>query len=280
MPDADDLPRLLERLNPSTLARATGHRVILHRHLAALGLPVPRLHGVIGRAGGWSASSGRPVLGAEAATRFLTGLTGDIAVWPFAASRGAGVRVLRREGSAFIDLDGRTREPAAVVAEAYADPRFELFVVQERLTAHERLRGLEREGLPPTARLTTFVSDDGRARVVHACLMLAGPGGVIVEIDAATGAPGRRGAAPPAAWEAGDRLPDWEAACELARRGAGLLMPQRTIAWDIALTPGGPVVVGADGRYERIEGARFDEAVRAMERAVAGAGPVVSGGDA
>jgi hypothetical protein len=276
LPADPHLSRLLERLNPSTLARATGHKVILHRHLAALGLPVPRLHGVIGRAGGWSASTARPVLDAAAATRFLAGLTGDIVVRPFAASRGAGVRVLRREGPVFSGLDGRHHEPSAVVAEAYADPRSELFVVQERVTPHARMRGLVRDGRLPTARLTTFVADDGRAEVVHACLMPP----VLAEIDVATGAPTPHGSAPLAGWEECERLPDWDAACELALRGAGMLMPQRTIAWEIALTPDGPVVLGADSRYERIAGVRFDEALEAIERAVAEGGPVRYGGAA
>lgn len=267
--------------------------MILHRHLAALGLPVPRLHGVIGRAGGWSASADRPVLGQAAATRFLAGLAGDIVVRPFAPSSGAGMRVLRRDGSGFIDLDGRRSEPVVVVAEAYAHPRFELFVVQERVTAHERMRALLPGGALPTARVTTFVADDGRAQIVHACLMLpvagdrpgapdgAGRDSVTVGIDASTGALEPRGAAPGGArWDEGERLPDWGAACALACRGAGLLMPQRTIAWDIALTPGGPVVVGADSRYERIESARFDEALRAMERALDDGGPVALEGAA
>ena len=283
-----DLSRLLERLNPPTLARATGHEVILHRHLAALGLSVPRLHGVIGRAGGWNASTDRPVLGPEAAGRFLAGLTDDIVVRPSAASRDDGVRVLRRDGSQFVDLEGRRHEPSAVAAEACSDPRFELFVVVGRVAPHPRLRGLVPDGGLPTARLTTFVPDDGPPQVVHACLMRPAPdapdgsatGRVIAEVDPSTGALEPQGSAPAAAWDEGDLLPDWGAACDLARRGAALLMPQRTVAWDIALAPDGPVVVGADSRYERIGSLRFTEALRAMERAADGGGPVTVGGAA
>ncbi len=273
-----DLERLLERLNPPTLARAFGHKVILNRHLAALGLPVPRLHGVIGRAGGWNAAAGRPVTGPEVAGRFLAGLDGDVVVRPDPATPGAGALVLRRDGNAFVDGGGRRREPSQVAAEAHADPRAELFVVQALVEPDPGLRALAPVGGLPPLRITTFVPDDGQPQVVHACVLRPGVGdgsdraaarAPVAEVDLAMGAP-----------EGGDRLPDWEAACDLARRAAGLLKPQRSVAWDIGLTADGPVVLGADSRYERIEVARFDEAVRAMERALTDGGPAVIGGAA
>ena len=234
-PPAAGLAALLERLNPASLARATGHRVILNRHLTALGMPVPRLHGVIGRGGGWSAAADRPVLGADAAGRFLAGLPGDIAVRPYAPSLGARSRLLRREGDLFVDAAGRRREPAEVAAEAFADPGCALFVVQERVAVDARLR------------LVTFAADGGGVEVVHACRL--GPGGAAEElgVDAADAA-----------------------ARALACRGAGLLAPQRSIAWDLALTPRGPVVLDADGRYAPVAGPLFDAALHTMQRAVSG----------
>lgn len=232
---SSDLSRLLERLNPDTLAKATGNRVILHRHLTALGLPVPRLHGVIGRGGGWSAATGRPVLGAEAAGRFLAGLPGDLAVRPYAPALGSRTRLLRRDEEVLVDGEARRQAPAEVAAEAFADRACALFVVQEGLAVGELLR------------VTTFIAGDGRAEVVHVCRV--GAEGAIEEIDAdaANGA-----------------------ARALACRGAALLAPQRSIGWDIALTPDGPVILGADSRYAPVEGARFQDAVRAMERAASG----------
>jgi hypothetical protein len=228
-PPQAGLAALLERLNPASLARATGHRVILNRHLTALGMPVPSLHGVIGRDGGWSAEGGRPVTGAEEAGRFLAGLPGDLALRPYAWSLGSETRLLRREGDGLVDGDGRTRSPAEVAAQALADPACALFVVQERVAVDALLR------------LTTFLGAEGAAQVVHACRV--GPKGDLVEIavDAA---------------DAGARA----TAC----RAAALLAPQRSIAWEVATTAGGARILDADSRYAPVAGPLFAAAVRAM----------------
>ena len=142
-PARDALAARLALLNPEALARATAHPVILHRHLTALGLPVPRLHGVVGRAGGWSAAERRPVIGQAQAERFLAGLPGDIRLQP----NGGAARVVRR-GGAGDDLE-------AVAANLFAPDAPDLVVVQEW------------RGLGASARLVTAVGDDGVARVAH-----------------------------------------------------------------------------------------------------------------
>ncbi len=130
----------LALLNPETLARATGHPVILHRHLTAVGLPVPRLHGVVGPSGGWSAAWARPVIGVAQTARFLAGLPGDIRLQP----HGGAPRVV----PAGEDLE-------AVAAELFAPGAADLVVVQEW------------RGLGPPMRIVTAVGDDGAARIAH-----------------------------------------------------------------------------------------------------------------
>ena len=216
----------LEGVNPSTLARAIGHPVVLHRHLAALGLPTPRLHGVIGRAGGWNAAADRPVTGLEAAGRFLGGLEGDLVLRASAAWDPVAVLVLRREGPAFVDAGGRRLETWEAAAEAFADPWSDLVVVQARVVTPG--------GAATVARITTLVGDDGRAEVLH-----AHP-------------------------ERARDLPGWGAAYDLARRAAELLMPLRRIAWDVALTADGPVLLGADGGHRPVARARRPRATPAV----------------
>ncbi|MBJ7454504.1 MAG: hypothetical protein JHC74_00440 [Thermoleophilia bacterium] len=236
-----ELTRLLERLNPAALAAATGHRLILSLHLAAAGLPVPRLHGVVGRATCWSADARRPIEGIEAAARMLAAVPGDVAIRPYAAALASPTRLLSRAGAAFIDGEGSSWTPRELADALFSDPACEVFLVEESAPA---------AGGPRVARVITVVSDAGEARPVHARLI--GPGEVVEELDVAS--PGTEPAG----------LAD---AYALACRAALFAAPQRSIAWDIALTDGGPAVLGADSRYERVPGPRFAEAMRAVERA-------------
>ena len=289
-PPAPGAPVLLQRLNPDSLSRATGQKVILYRHLAALGLPTPVLLGVVGRAGGWSAEGNRPVLGRAAIADFLGGFAHDIVVKPSAGSGGAGVRVLRRRAAQLVDLDARRWEVPGLAAEILADPAFELFVVQERLSNHPDIDRLCPVETLQTARLTTLAPPRGEMRIVHAHLQLAPRGGnvdslgdsergtVAVGVDVPTGVLcGGLPADVGAPRGAGDRaLPDWDAACALVLRASRALMPQRAIGWDVALTPRGPLLLGADSRFGSAGGG-LEEGLAAIERALAVDGPAHPG---
>jgi len=279
-----DTTRLVDRLNAAALAAVTAEKAIFYPHFAALGLPVPELYGLVGRAGGWSAASGRP-LGAEGTAAFLAdGPPDEFVVKPSAGHHGLGVRVLRREGPELVDVEGRRLDAASLAAELLADPEFDLFVVQERLRNHDRVLRLCPGETLQTLRLTSFVSDEGTAQVLHAGLKLAfggrnvdnfrggETGNVLAEVDVGTGALERPLGPAPKGLE-GAVLPDWEAACELARRGSLLLLPQRTMGWDLALTPSGPVIVEANRGYDPFPTPRFGAVVRAIERALADGGP-------
>jgi hypothetical protein len=96
-------------------------------------------------------------------------------------------------------------------------------------------------------------------------------GNADAEVDVSTGALNGSFGTPVPGIEAiaGETLPDWEAACELVRRGARLMMPQRSFGWDVALTPHGPVLVEANRGYDPFPSRGFGELVRGMARATA-----------
>ena len=73
----------------------------------------------------------------------------------------------------------------------------------------------------------------------------------------------------------GRQLPDWQEAVALALRGAEALLPQRTMGFDVGLTPTGPVIVEANRGYDPYPSARFGAVVRAIQRASAAGGPVL-----
>jgi hypothetical protein len=62
---------------------------------------------------------------------------------------------------------------------------------------------------------------------------------------------------------------------ELGRRCAELLLPQRTMGFDVGLTPSGPVLVEANRGYDPFPSARFGAVVRAIRHATAAGAPVL-----
>ena len=202
---------------PSALAPFTSERLILHRLLATAGLPVPRLYGVIGPAGGHSALSGRPLPDVDAAAAFLEGEVPDaIALRPSEAADRAPARVLRREGDAFTDAAGVRVTPARLALELLRAPAA-LTMVLEALAAPG-------DGAPATRDLTSVVAADGRVTVYD------GHG----RTHSRHHRP-RRGGAVPADAEA----------VALVAAAAPRLMPLRAVRWTVALTPGGPRLLEA-----------------------------------
>jgi hypothetical protein len=280
--------RLIDALNAEALSAVTAEKVIFYRHFSALGVAVPELYGAVGRAGGWSAVTGRPLADPASSAAFLAAeVPEEFVMKPSGGHHGLGVRVLRRDGHLFSDLEGRRWDAAGLVAEILADPDFDLHVVQERLRNHPDLQVIFASETLQTTRMTTFASDDGTVEVVHGSFKVGAGGGnvdnfrsgatgnVLVEIDLGTGALGRPfGDSGRGGVVEGAVLPDWAAACELARESARHLLPQRSMGLDVALTTRGPVLVEANRGYDPFPSAGFGDAVRAMERATREGGPL------
>lgn len=278
-----EVTALLDRLNHVALAAQTADKIIFYRYFSALGLPVPELYGAVGRAGGWSARSGRPLSGVEATAAFLAqDPPNEFVVKPSAGHHGFGVRLLRRAGAGFEDLEHGPVGPRALASQLIGDPVFDLHVVQERMRNHPGLQDIFPAEALQTIRLTTWVSASGSIGVLHGFVKLAVGGGVIdnfrdgstgnvhVEVDVDSGAIGR----PDAGWPAGVEgrvLPDWREACALVREASEHLIPQRSMGWDVALSTRGPVIVEANRGYDPFPSPRFGEMVRTMA-ATAGAG--------
>ena len=64
-------------------------------------------------------------------------------------------------------------------------------------------------------------------------------------------------------------LPDWEAARALVLSACKAFLPVRTLGWDIALTPGGPVAIEANTRFGALPFAGARDLVARLEREAA-----------
>lgn len=250
---------LARALNPEELMPLVRDRALFARFAPALGLPVPRLAGLLGRAGGWSAVTGRPVADRDDALLFVAQELPDRVVLLPSPGRDGG-RALRREGTGFVDVGGggRALSPAQLVDELWAGAH-DLFV------AHE-------DPGPGTAlRVTTFAGLGGDVRAVHAGIL--GPGGAFadVDVDSGTIGPARTprldgaGSRPARGLGEGTVVARWRDAVAVARDCATRLLPRRALMWDMTLVDGrGPLVLGADGDLGPWPSPAFGDALRAM----------------
>jgi len=193
----------------------------------------------------------------------------EFVVKPARGYHGLDVRVVRREGLVLAHAGGERLSAAGLCAAILADRRFRAHVVQERLRDHPGMPG-GGEALQ-TVRMVTLAERGGGVALLNAQLKVARPGSAVDNFqDGATGsliAPVRPGdgviTAPigadadgvmrevtPAPADGlpapGTRLPLWGDAVALVRRAAPVFLPMRCGGWDVAITPGGPVIVEGD----------------------------------
>lgn len=261
------------RLNGEDSPVLVTDKGVLYLYCRALGLPAPELLGIIHRVGdGWI----RPqvvVRDGEEWERALATLPSGLVVKPTQGHGGNGVRVLERREGLLVDPLGRAITPRALWDALRTDPEYDCHVVQERVRNHPDLARLAGPETLHTVRIVTLVRDGGAVEVLWAALKLGIGGSGVDNIAHGTSGnafcgisdddgslmwtrtprPGGYGtvATPPPADDAGRpaRVPMWDEACALVRTAAPHFLPLRTLGWDIAITPEGPVIIEANAHW-------------------------------
>jgi len=259
-----------DRLNPVALEPLSEQKLIFYEYAEALGIPVPALYGAVGRAGGWSRVSGRVVGDREAFAAFVAAdLPAEFIVKPAWGLLGLDIHAFARDGEGLRDSAGGAVDPCELHDRLLASPRFDLYVVQERLRNHPAVEELVESPTLQTVRLNTLVRRDGSVALLGCMMKLAtgsgdadnyrsgATGNGLTDVDAEAGTlgplmiPRREGPG----YETtsfvpgtdrrveGWRIPLFEEARALVIESAPHFLPMRTLGWDIAITPAGPVVV-------------------------------------
>jgi len=278
------------RLNPLALEPLSEQKLIFYEYCLAIGIPVPELYGAVGRAGGWSRVSGRAIGERDAFASFVAGdLPAEFVVKPAWGLLGLDIRALARDGDTLRDSGGRAVDPRELYDRLLASPDFDLYVVQERLRNHPAVEELVESPTLQTVRLNTLVRRDGGVSLLGCMMKLATgtgdadnyrsgtSGNGLCDIDVEAGTlgplmiPGPGGAGFETATLVpgtdrrveGWRIPLFEEARTLVLESAPHFLPMRTLGWDVAITPAGPVVVEANN-YWAMSFTPLDEAERAL----------------
>ena len=255
---------LQRTVNPEALGSLSSQKDYFFRYFSALGLTVAEVYGAVSSNGpGWRRGGG--MLDDAADLReLLAEVPDEIVVKPVDGFQGHGVRLLRRD-----EID-----PEALLAELRAEEMFSDWLIQRRLHNHPVVAGITGSATLETLRIATFVERSGEVSVLYADHRLALVEGTVNNLR---GGRTRNGVAPVRLEDGvlgklrrrsldgigfddsatlddgtpveGVQLPDWDATLALVRRAGTAMLPARTMGWDVALTPEGPVIIEANMFY-------------------------------
>lgn len=264
------LTKLQRALNPVAWEPLLKNKGIFNRYCGAHGIAVPTLFALFFRAApGWFIDGSCPASREEWVDVLQTGLPDRFIIKPAQGSLGRGVRAFRRQGEAFVDSAGEVFSASGLYDIMHDDTGFDSFVIEETLANHQDVDDLTGSQLLQTLRMVTVFDADNRCRVIGAHLkMITGSGvtdnfanglsgNMSSSVDLARGVlTSARVARPDATgmYSLAEHprtgrvfsdftLPFWDEACALAETAARHFLPIRTVGWDIALTPQGPVIL-------------------------------------
>jgi hypothetical protein len=264
------LTKVQEAINPVSWATLLKNKGIFYRYCMALGVPIPKLYAIfLKKVAGWS-YDGSVLTSREDWKKFFDcQLPATFVVKPTQGAYGKGLNIFNRSNKKFIDVSGREYESADLYDTLLSDPQHESFIIQEQLKNHPELLRLTGVEFLQTVRIITIVDRENQCRIIHAHLKMItgqsiadnfehGLSGNIESLVSLTD-----GQLKPAVTMSPDglgvhtipdhpktkiafnhfRLPLWNQACRLVKEIAPNVLPIRTIAWDVGLTPDGPYIV-------------------------------------
>src|SRR5581483_3190558 len=179
------------------------------------------------------------------------------------------VTLWRRDGQKFRDHNQELYSAQSLFERCCQGSKYDRYVVQEQLHNHPSIVELTGSSTLQTVRIATLIDADGGAKCLYAeWKVVVGDsvtdnfvegrtGNLTANVALSNGAVGAAQAPAPdgigfrriplhpstGGSIEGFQLPNWPSVVELVLRAAEHFKPLRTIGWDIALTPSGPVIV-------------------------------------
>ncbi len=276
---SEEIPRCISRknltkiqklLNPASWAPLLRDKSIFYRYCMALAIPIPKLYAIFFKSNaGWSYDGSVPTTRDDWEKFFNLRLPREFVTKPAQGAYGEGVNFFSRVECGFIDASGRSYKTEQLYDALFANLKDDALIIQEQLKNHPELTRFTDTGSLQTVRILTFVDTDGHCHIFHAHLKLILGRSVVDNWQC--GLVGNASAAislstgflEPAVIPTSDgsvlrtvsthpktgapfdqfQLPFWPQVCSLVNDTAIKLLPVRTIGWDVAITPNGPVIL-------------------------------------
>jgi hypothetical protein len=252
--------------------RAITTKFLSERYFDWFGIPMPRTYGLFDPRFGRTAA-GKSLRNFQEFREFIENLDADrFVLKPAASAKGSGITVIvGREGSIFISADGERYSLEQLFEKCLEGWKSTLshtsygLLIQEFIWQHELLHKINPHSLN-TLRVITFINDRGEVEVLAAEVKFGvgssmtdnvSCGGFAAPVDEngilRKAFPENNDSYQPIEKHpttglqiAGIKLPYFAEGVALAKR-AQLHIPQnRTLAWDIAITDKGPVIIEAN----------------------------------
>lgn len=267
------LTKIQESVNPISWAPLIKNKGIFYRYCMALGIPIPKLYAVFFRkTAGWSYNDSVLKTQEDWEGFFNIHLPSEFVIKPTQSACGHGVNFFTRTDKGFIDAFARPYTARQLYDTLLSNPEYDSFVIQQRLKNHLELIRLSGIKLLQTIRIITLTVSNNQYYLLHAHLKLITGKNVVDNFE--HGLSGNisamvsldNGLLKPAITIAKEgsgiktisnhpktgisfdqfQLPLWPETCKLVKETAQKLQPIRTIAWDVALTPDGPIILEAN----------------------------------
>jgi len=262
--------RMQRAINPEGYKYLIDDKAFLYHFCMASNIRVPRLYGVFHPLLVWRETGERLGKGDNWVCFFENEFPDSFVIKPALGLQGRSVYILDRNRDGFRDHSGRRYSAADLVNLLATHPDFDRWIIQEKVENHPDIVELTGTSALQTVRIVTGVNHHGQVSILLAAQKLVGTGekghdhfslgmegNHLAELSIADGKIVRALTGVQHGFELQDlkihpktgralvgfQVPLWRDACEMVIDAARKFYPVKTIAWDVALTPDGPLVI-------------------------------------
>ncbi len=264
-------------LNNRSWSPVTNDKSIFYKYCQQANLPIPELYAIFFHTtAGWSYK--KPIIKSELEwIEFIKeDLPSEFVVKPSKGSHGESVQIYKKNDDGIIDVQGRFLSEKEVYNSMRSNKIYDSFVIQERLKNHIDLKQISLSNYLHSLRVITFIDKFGKCKILHSgFFLILGKNAIsnqrygqtgnlkfIVSIEKGILEYGIISNKKDGGYKKivrhpetgvkfdGFQLPFWEDARALLQEAALKFLPTRTIAWDIAMTPKGVIIIEAQDVYD------------------------------